>query len=71
MQDYIMDNAYKLGTYTAIAQMMQREIRALDAAQKSDDEFMVEWHMRSLRSLADQLDAAEKEMQKEVDSVAV
>ena len=70
MQDYIMDNAYKLGTYTAIAQMMQREIRALHAAQKNDDEFLCFVHMRSLRSLADQLDAAEKEMQKEVDTVA-
>ena len=70
MQDYIMDNAYKLGTYTAIASMMRDAIRNLDAAQKNDDEFMVEWHMRSLRSLADQLDAAEKEMKKEVDTVA-
>ena len=70
MQDYIMDNAYKLGTYTAIAQMMQREIRALDAAQKNDDEFMVPLHMHSLRSLADQLDAAEEKMKKEVDTVA-
>lgn len=71
MQDYIMDNAYKLGTYTAIAQMMQREIRALDAAQKNNDEFMVEWHMRGLRSLADQLDDAEEKMKKEVDSIVV
>ena len=71
MQDYMMDNAYKLGTYSAIADMMRREIRNLDTAQSKDDEFMAEWAMRNLRSLADQLDAAEKEMQKEVDSVAV
>ena len=70
MKDYMMDTAYKLGTYTAIAQMMQREIRALDAAQKNDDEFMVSLARRSLRSLADQLDAAEEKMKKEVDTVA-
>ena len=68
MQDYIMDTAYKLGTYTAIAQMMQREIRALDAAQKDDDEFLARVCRHSLRSLADQLDAAEEKMKKEVDT---
>jgi len=67
MKDYMMDTAYKLGTYTAIAQMMQREIRKLDAATAENDEFMVEWHMRNLRSLADQLDEAEEKMKKEVD----
>ena len=67
MKDYMMDTAYKLGTYTAIADMMRTAIRALDAA---EDDFTREWQMRNLRSLADQLDAAEKEMQKEVDTVA-
>ena len=67
MQDYMMDTAYKLGTYNAIASMMRDAIRALDAA---EDDFTREWQMRNLRSLADQLDAAEKEMQKEVDTVA-
>jgi hypothetical protein len=67
MRDYMMDNAYKLGTYQAIAQMMQREIRNLDAAQ---DDFDREWAMRNLRLLADQLDAAEEKFKKEVDTVA-
>ena len=67
MQDYIMDNAYKLGTYTAIADMMRNAIRALDAA---EDDFTREWQMRNLRSLADQLDEAEEKMKKEVDTVA-
>jgi hypothetical protein len=68
MTDYMFENAYKLGTYSAIAQMMQREIRALDAAQKDDDEFLARVCRHSLRSLADQLDAAEEKMKKEVDT---
>jgi hypothetical protein len=70
MKNYMMDTAYKLGTYQALAQMMQREIRNLDAAQKSDDEFMADWAMRNLRSLADQMDEAEEKFKKEVDTVA-
>ena len=70
MIDYTMDQAYKLGTYMAIADMMRREIRNLDAAQKADDEFMADWAVRNLRSLADQLDAAEEKMKKEVDTIA-
>jgi len=70
MQDYMFETAHKLGTYQAIAQMMQREIRNLDTAQKNDDEFMADWAMRSLRSLADQLDEAEEKMKKEVDTAA-
>ena len=69
-QDHAFDTAHKLGTYMAIAQMMQREIRNLDTAQKADDEFMADWAMRSLRSLAEQLDEAEEKMKKEVDTVA-
>ena len=67
MQDYMMDNAYKLGTYMAISDMMRREIRNLTEAQSKDDEFMADWAMRNLRSLADQLDEAEEKMKKEVD----
>ena len=70
MKDYMMNTAYKLGTYQALAQMMQREIRNLDAAQKADDEFMADWAMRNLRSLADQMDEAEEKFKKEVDTVA-
>ena len=68
MKDYMMNTAYKLGTYQALAQMMQREIRNLDAAQKADDEFMADWAMRNLRSLADQMDEAEEKFKKEVDT---
>jgi len=71
MKDYILETAHKLGTYQAIADMMRRDIRNLDAAQAAGDEFMSEWHMRSLRSLADQMDEAEKKFKKEVDSVAI
>jgi hypothetical protein len=67
MIDYTMDQAYKLGTYSAIAQMMRDAIRRLDAA---DDEYTREWAMRCLRSLADQLDKAEEKFKKEVDTVA-
>ena len=69
-QDLSMNNAYQLGTYKAIADMMRREIRNLDEAQKADDEFMADWAVRNLRSLADQLDDAEEKMKKEVDTVA-
>ena len=70
MKDYMMNNAYKLGTYQAIADMMRREIRNLTEAQSKDDEFMADWAVRNLRSLADQLDDAEEKMKKEVDTVA-
>ena len=70
MKDYMMDNAYKLGTYMAISDMMRREIRKLTEAQNKDDEFMADWAMRNLVSLADQLDDAEEKMKKEVDTVA-
>jgi len=67
MKDYMMDTAYKLGTYNAIASMMRDAIRALDAA---EDDFTREWQMRNLRSLADQLDEAEEKFKKEVDTIA-
>ena len=70
MTDYLYNTAYKLGTYQAIADMMRREIRNLDEAQAADDEFMADWAMRNLRSLATQLDEAEEKMKKEVDTVA-
>lgn len=70
MKKHMMDTAYKLGTYQALADMMRREIRNLDAAQKSDVEFMADWAMRNLRSLADQMDETEEKFKKEVDTVA-
>ena len=70
MADMMIENAYKLGTYQAFADMMRREIRNLDAAQKGDDELMRRWAVRNLRSLADQLDDAEEKFKKEVDTVA-
>lgn len=69
-QNHAYDIAYQCGTYQALADMMRREIRNLDAAQKADDEFMADWAMRNLRSLADQLDAAEEKFKKEVDTTA-
>ena len=70
MKNEMMDTAYKLGTYQALADMMRREIRNLDAAQKSEVEFMADWAMRNLRSLADQMDETEEKFKKEVDTVA-
>ena len=67
MKDYMMDTAYKLGTYNAIASMMRDAIRALDSA---EDDFTREWQMRNLRSLADQMDEAEEKFKKEVDTAA-
>jgi hypothetical protein len=67
MKDYLFETAHKLGTYQAIADMMRKEIRNLEEAQKNDDEFMADWAMRGLRSLATQLDEAEEKMKKEVD----
>jgi hypothetical protein len=67
MIDYTMETARKLGTYQAIAQMMRDSIRRLDAA---EDDFDRDWELMSLRSLANQLDAAEEKMKKEVDTVA-
>jgi hypothetical protein len=66
--NHAYDNAYKLGTYSAIADMMRREIRNLTEAQSKDDEFMAACIRRNLRLLADQLDAAEEKMKKEVDN---
>lgn len=71
MTDYMFENAYKLGTYQAIADMMRADIRKLDAAQAAGDEWMADWHMRNLRSLAAQLDDAEEKMKKEVDKQTV
>ena len=67
MIDYEMLNARKLGSYSAIAEMMQAEIRKLAAAQEAKDEWMAEWHMRNLVSLADQLEETEEKFKKEVD----
>jgi len=65
--DHAFQTAHKMGTYMAIADMMRREIRNLDEAQSKDDEFMADWAMRNLRSLATQLDEAEEKMKQEVD----
>ena len=70
MFDIEIRNARKLGTYQAIADMMRLEIRKLDATLAAKDEWMSEYHMRNLRSLADQLDDAEEKFKKEVDSIA-
>ena len=51
-------------------QTRETEGQADSSAQSKDDEFMADWTMRNLVSLADQLDDAEIKMQKEVDTVA-
>jgi hypothetical protein len=68
MFEYDLRTARKLGSYQAIAEMMKADIRKLDAAMAEGDEWMAEWHLRCLRSLADQLDAAEEKFKKEVDN---
>ena len=68
MKDYMMDNAYKLGTYSAIAGMMRREIRNLSEAQSKDDEFMADWAIRNLVSLAKQFEETVEKFEKEVDT---
>ena len=70
MTDYDLLNARKLGSYQAIADMMQTEIRKLAAAQAEKDKWMAEYHMRNLVSLADQLEETEKKFKKEVDTIA-
>jgi hypothetical protein len=68
MFEYDLRTARKLGAYQAIAEMMQIEIRKLDATLAAKDEWMAKWHMRNLVSLADQLEAAEENFKKEVDN---
>jgi len=68
MKDYMMDNAYKLGTYSAFAGMMRREIRNLSEAQSKDDEFMADWAIRNLVSLAKQFEETVEKFEKEVDT---
>lgn len=67
MFEYDLRTARRMGTYQAIAEMMQFEIRKLDATLAAKDEWMSKWHMRNLVSLADQLEAAEENFKKEVD----
>ena len=71
MFEYDLRTARKFGTYQAIAEMMQTEIRKLDATLAEKDEWMSKYHMRNLVSLADQLDDAEEKDKKEVDKFNV
>ena len=66
--DLMTRTARQAGAYSAIADMMRREIRNLDTARADGDEWMADWAMRNLRSLADQLDEAEEKFKKEVDT---
>ena len=65
MNDYSMKQAYQLGAYRAIAEMMRTEIRKLNDTLADKDNWMSEYHMRNLVSLADQLDAAEAKHKEE------
>ena len=64
MTDYMMNTAYQMGAYQAIAQMMRDSIRELD----SDCEFTREWAQRRLVSLAGQLEETEEKFKKELDT---
>ena len=64
-QDTAMKTAYECGAYKAIAGMMAERIRTLDTAEAGGWE--AEFAMRSLVSLAQQLEETEKRFKKEVD----
>jgi hypothetical protein len=69
MNDTLFDEmtrtAREAGAYHAIAQMMRDNIRKLEEA---DDEWSREWAVRSLVSLAEQLEETEEKFKKEVDN---
>ena len=65
-QDYSMNNAYQLGAYKAIAEMMAEAVRKLDAAEAGS--FEAEWVMMSLVSLAKQFEETKEKFEKEVDT---
>jgi hypothetical protein len=67
-QDYSMNNAYQLGAYKAIAEMMAEAVRKLDAAEAGS--FEAEFAMMSLVSLAKQFEETKEKFEKEVDTVA-
>ena len=65
-QDTAMNTAYQMGSYKAIAGMMAERIRVLDAAEA--DSWEAEFAMRSLVSLAAQLEETEEKFKKELDT---
>jgi len=67
-QDYSMNNAYQLGAYKAIAQMMAEAVRKLDATEAGS--FEAEFAMMSLVLLAKQFEETVEKFEKEVDTVA-
>jgi hypothetical protein len=67
-QDYSMNNAYQLGAYKAIAEMMAEAVRKLDATEAGS--FEAEFAMMSLVSLAKQFEETKEKFEKEVDTVA-
>lgn len=65
--DHAYNNAYQLGTYQALAEMMRDAVRQMEAAQPGS--FEQDWARRQLVMLADQLDeTTERFEQKEVDT---
>jgi hypothetical protein len=65
-QDYSMNNAYQLGAYKAIAEMMAEAVRKLDETEAGS--FEAEFAMMSLVSLAKQLEETKEKFEKEVDT---
>jgi hypothetical protein len=65
-QDYSMNNAYQLGAYKAIAEMMAEAVRKLDETEAGSLE--AEFAMMSLVSLAKQFEETKEKFEKEVDN---
>ena len=65
-QDYSMNTAYQMGSYKAIAGMMAERIRVLEAAEA--DSWEAEFAMRSLVSLAAQLEETQEKFEKGLDT---
>ena len=65
-QDQSMNNAYQLGAYKAIAEMMAEAVRKLDAAEAGS--FEAELSMMNLVSLAKQFEETVERFEKEVDT---
>lgn len=65
MKDFVMDQAYQLGTYRQLSLMMRECIRDQHSA---TDEFDREWATKRLLMLAEQFDEAVKKFEKEVDT---
>ena len=60
MSNYMMNTAYQMGAYRAIAGMMRDAVRELNTA---EDDYDRKWAERRLTMLAEQMDEAEAKFQ--------